>query len=68
MEAENVAISISAMNIKYLFNFNKSIKQLLQLTSNIKINAGVQKMSERTNEVRGKFWLIGENFDEQFKN
>ena len=29
--------------------------------------AGVQKMSERANEVRGKFWLIGGNFDNKLK-
>ena len=29
---------------------------------------GLQKMSERANKVRGKFWLIGGNFNQQFKN
>ena len=27
----------------------------------------MQKMSERANEVRGKFWLTGKNFEPQLK-
>ena len=34
----------------------------------VMLKAGVQKMSERANEVRGKFWPIGGNFYQQFKN
>ena len=45
----------------------RSYKRNLQYV-HIYVEAGVQKMSERTNEVRGKFWLIGENFNQQFKN
>ena len=54
-------------NVTINIDNNFSVNYILENVQIITLT-GVQKMTERANEVRGKFWPIGENFYQQFKN
>ena len=64
--AENVFTDVDSH--RKLRNITGDIMYIFLSPNYHYIAPGVQKMSEHANEVRGKFWLFGENFNQQSKN